>query len=597
MRSSAPPSTRAAPRPAGGRSPAPSRMATVVVGGQRFAAPTGRKERRVSTRKVAMLKLAHERALSMAPAHASDQQCADLVDAVRATHELTEFGAAYGTLDKDDHAWEYWERFCKLYGWETSFTAEYARRCPNEICERLAIFQAWVYPQLKGRGERSDAKPRTAFNNYVLAVLRTLSREHIPMPKAKSVEKSLAGLLRSFKDVYGVEHLMPGRKQPVTPSMFATIEGLAEGTQLRGRAQVWSPSTRWRDRIILRLGRVLWRTGHRLGEIVAHPSGEINFLTRSCVSITKADGRKISVPTVAQWRQLAAGDVVLLAPCASKSDQFGEVHCPFPSVIPHDGTDTSAAAAIRDIELEKPCAPRDRRTTPLFCDEKGEAFTYAILHRELRQVFSALFGDRVASTLTWHSFRIGLACALQAADCPDNIIQLICRWTCPESLHVYSQMGVSKNVYWTERAQHVTFDATRVNNLPALDQYWVMADINQDMMAGVQATPVRHTQTPVPVSFIIPGGNVRVHRSDSLGLVGLTVSVPRTFWQASDLHGHSQALFKCSVVAECDREFLHPDGTRARTYLIEHQGQYFPIKREDLIAKCLTRAQRESLSH
>ena len=167
----APSSTGAASRPAEGRPSAPSRMASIVVGGQRFAAPTGRKERATSMRKTAMLELARERALSMAPVHASEQQRADLVDAVRATHELAEFGAAYGTLDKDDHAWEYWERFCKLYGWETSFTAEYARRCPNEICERLAIFQSWVYPQLKGRGGRSDAKPRTAFNNYVLAIL------------------------------------------------------------------------------------------------------------------------------------------------------------------------------------------------------------------------------------------------------------------------------------------------------------------------------------------------------------------------------------------------------------------------------------------
>ena len=213
--------------------PAPSRMATTVVGGQRFAAPAGRKERAVSARKAAMLNLAHQRAVSMAPAHASDQQRADLVDAVRATHELAEFGAAYTTLDKDDHAWEYWERFCQLYGWETSFTAEYAHTHPNEICERLAIFQAWVYPQLRGRGERSDAKPRTVFNNYVLAILRILGREHVPVPKAKSVEKSLAGLMRSFKEVYGVEHLMPGRKQPITPSMFATIERLADGTRLR----------------------------------------------------------------------------------------------------------------------------------------------------------------------------------------------------------------------------------------------------------------------------------------------------------------------------------------------------------------------------
>jgi len=569
----------------------PVQMPTVMVGGRRFAAPAQRRERAHSARKQAMLDHAHSRALAMAGPHATDDQRANLVGAVMATHELSEFGAAYGTLDKDDHAWEYWERFCHTYGWETTFTGEFARRCPDEITERLAIFQAWVYPQLRGRNGRADAKPRTAFNNYVLAIIRVLGRSHIPMPKAKAVERSLAGLQRSFKLIYGVEHLMPGRKQPITPAMFAKIESLAEGTRLKGRRDAWSPLTRWRDRILLRLGRVLWRTGHRLGEIVFHPSGEVNYLTRSCLSIRKADGRKIAVPTTADWQALASGDVVLLAPCVSKSDQFGEQHCPFPSVLPHDGTDTSAAAAVRDIELEQPCAAGARKTTPLFADADGSPFTYAILHRELRQVLCALFGAKVASTLTWHSFRIGLACSLHAADCPDPVIQLICRWTCPESLHVYAQMGVEKNIYWTEKARHTTFDATRVNNLPALDNDEVVHD---GMRLDEDPSPPT-TQPRLTTSFIIPGGQVQAHCSDSVGLVGLTARVPRSFWAAADLQGHTASTFPCAVVAECVREFLHTDGTRTSTYLIEHQGQFFPIKRADLISKCLTRAQRENL--
>ena len=578
--------------------PAEDRMPTIMVGGQRFAAPAQRKERATSARKQAMLAHAHDRANAMAGAHATDEQRANLADAVVATHELAEFGAASGTLDKDDHAWEYYERFCGVYGFDPIFTAEFARRCPDEVSERLAIFQAWVYPQLRGRNGRADAKPRTVFNNYVLAVVRVFGRAHVPMPKAKSVERNLAGIMRSFKLTYGVEHLMPGRKQPLTPAMFAKIEALRDGAVLRGRRQAWSPSTRWRDSIILRLGRVLWRTGHRLGEIVYHPSGEINYLTRSSLSITKADGRKITTPTSADWRALASGDVVLLAPCASKSDQFGEQHCPFPSVLPHDGSDTSAAAAVRDIELEQPCPAHMRKTTALFSDESGKPFTYAVLHRELRLVLTALLGAQVASTLTWHSIRIGLACSLHAADCPDAVIQLICRWSCPESLHVYRQMGIDKNIYWTEKAQHVTFDATRVNNLPALDNdgalYETMVAFGDGFDTPVAPAPA--AQTPrLTESYVIPGGHVRAHPSDDLGLVGLTVAIPRSFWKESDLVGYSQASFDCPVVAECDREFLHPDRTRARTYLFEHHGQYFPIKRSDLIANCLTRTQRESL--
>ena len=39
-----------------------------------------------------------------------------------------------------------------------------------------------------------------------------------------------------------------------------------------------------------------------------------------------------------------------------------------------------------------------------------------------------------ARLYTFHSFRSGLATALHAAGVSDDMIQLICRWMCPESL-------------------------------------------------------------------------------------------------------------------------------------------------------------------
>ena len=137
-----------------------------------------------------------------------------------------------------------------------------------------------------------------------------------------------------------------------------------------------------------------------------------------------------------------------------------------------------------------------------------------------------------------------------------------------------------------------------MNNLPALDNDAAMRDMDAEFetptgMRGEAATPA----APVRPSteFIIPGGRVQAHCTDHIGLVGLTVSVPRSFWSPADLVGHSAARFSCNVVAECAREFCHPDGERAITYLLESQGQHFPIKRASLIAACLTAAQRASL--
>lgn len=569
------------------------KMPTVTIGQQVFPAPFRSRAGTSSLRRRAMTRLSQQRADAMAPANATAQQRAELSDAIAATQQLAEFGAADGTLDKDDHAWEYWERFCQVYGWSPLLDAKHARSCPDEVSQRLAMFQAWVYPQLSGRGERADAKPRSAFNGYVLAIRRIFMREHIPMPAVKHVEKSLAGLQRNFKAIYGVETLMPGRKQPLTPNMWRRIEDLTEGQHLPGRAP-WSPANRHRDQCILRIGRVLWRTGHRLGEIVAHPSGELNFLTRSCVSIRKASGAVVAAPTGADWRDLRAGDSVLLAPCASKTDPFGEVHCMFPSVLPFNGDAHSAAASVRDIELETPCQPSQRDYTPLFSDENGRPFTYSVLHKELRTLLTALFGAAIAGAMSWHSIRIGLACALHAAGCPDAVIQLICRWECPGSLHVYRQLGVEQNTYWTDKAGAAKFDALRVNNLPALDKHHSDAVTNVLATAAPAAQRTNVRQQPPQervASYPIPGGTVQASSDDSNGLVGKSVRIFNNFWR-----GHEDDFRRttCTVSARCSREFLHPDGSRSLTYLVEFNGLHYPIKHAALLA-CTTASMRAQL--
>ena len=60
-------------------------------------------------------------------------------------------------------------------------------------------------------------------------------------------------------------------------------------------------------------------------------------------------------------------------------------------------------------------------------------------------IITHLYGATVAALYTWHSFRSGLAKALHAANVSDATIMLICRWMCPESLHVYRRMGTREH--------------------------------------------------------------------------------------------------------------------------------------------------------
>ena len=64
------------------------------------------------------------------------------------------------------------------------------------------------------------------------------------------------------------------------------------------------------------------------------------------------------------------------------------------------------------------------------------------------------------------SLRSGLATALKAAGCSDEVIQMICRWANPESLKVYALHGTSLHINWVDRAEHAIVDATRVSTMP-----------------------------------------------------------------------------------------------------------------------------------
>ena len=376
-----------------------------------------------------------------------------------------------------------------------------ARRQPEQVAQRLATFLLWMEPRVQGRDGRGTAKPDSVLA-YPLAIIRTFQRRKVPMPKAKVIEAEVKGLRRAFSRCYGAVAAAPKRRQPFTREMWARIEALKEGERLSGRAP-WSPRTCRLDRTVLALGRLLWRTGHRLGEITG--SGELdnlNFLTRASVTYVLG-GVVVIDPTPAQLALRKRGDVVQLAPCESKPDQFGNEHCPFPSILPYDGPSTCAAAAIFELEESEPCRGAARAVTPLFADAAGKTYTYAVLSSALRKLLTALFGAQVASVYTWHAIRIGLACALFEVDCPDPIIQLVCRWASPDSLKAYRRLGISQNLQWLDRAQHARIDAAQVPNLPALD--------NSDLVTGTTRAPrgeqVRQAagrSPPAPAAIAVP---------------------------------------------------------------------------------------------
>ena len=172
----------------------------------------------------------------------------------------------------------------------------------------------------------------------------------------------------------------------------------------------------------------------------------------------------------------------------------------------------------------------------------------------LRTVLAHLYGPRVASLYSFHSFRSGLATALHAAKVEDPMIQLICRWMCPESLHVYRRMGVAEHESLIRKASMCNVDCMQSINAPAVVQDQALAPLaaefgqdrsDSDQQAyerAVQAAiepygpqqrahrPTQHATDARQAPIATPDGPIPLSPIAGVPRVGETVVVPRSMW-------------------------------------------------------------------
>ena len=288
-----------------------------------------------------------------------------LGELLAASSGLALHGAAHNTLRKDELAWSKWVSFAKWLGFDPIVKAEDAASHPDHLGTLLAQFLLWVYPLLRGR-RGGWARPRSAFA-YVLAVIRILKRWRVPCPPASAVKAELHGLLRLFADTFGRLALAPRRKEPFKFSMILDLIQLALSGLTLPRGRQWN-MRKFRTRQVTRIMLFLWRTGHRLGSVVAHSSGALMLVTRADASYV-IGAQTLCDPSPEELRSMRPGDGIWISPPRSKTDQFGETWCGYGSFLPYSSEDSNAAKGIRDLELERPCRGALREKTPLFADE------------------------------------------------------------------------------------------------------------------------------------------------------------------------------------------------------------------------------------
>ena len=76
---------------------------------------------------------------------------------------------------------------------------------------------------------------------------------------------------------------------------------------------------------------------------------------------------------------------------------------------------------------------------------------------------------------SFHSFRIGFACALLAAGCDPFTIQALARWRSVESLRIYARMNPDVYAGWITKAYAQRASSTSTANLPTIDNHDAIA--------------------------------------------------------------------------------------------------------------------------
>ena len=118
-------------------------------------------------------------------------------------------------------------------------------------------------------------------------------------------------------------------------------------------------------------------------------------------------------------------------------------------------------------------------SSPFFlCLERAhsfEPFTHSSVDTYLGHLLRHCVDPADTNSYSFHSFRIGFACALLAAGCPYDMIQALSRWRSAESVKIYARINPNDYTDWVQRALLQQTTSRTTARLPVIDAHDMIA--------------------------------------------------------------------------------------------------------------------------
>ena len=367
---------------------------------------------------------------------------------------------------EDSHFRLYWKPYCDLQ------RTPYLRPHVDSLtfCERQ-LEEAWwggIIPWVAARMPNQAGKIGAALPSSVLKVPSNMRRWHrrqgvVPV-SLKAAVQATDGLLKDFLLEHGPLALVPKRKEPLTNEeildMFNYSGDLYAGSRKRHQLDWTSPMFS----SLLAMFHTLAQTGMRKAEVSLPPKAKFDRSRLSMLNVKwRIGGRTYDYLTPELYARLQKeGGYALLRPPPSKADPFSLHWGPCTIYLRYSATEKiNAARELAREEMRRAIDPRQRESAPLFVTNEGVAWRHHELAATFHAIIVAIRGEARAATVSMHSWRIYLACALLAQGASFATIQSMLRWRSEDALRIYARINDFKYADWLSSAQGATISSTR----------------------------------------------------------------------------------------------------------------------------------------